>query len=200
MMAKSLIKSMPEIIKLKRDFFTRDVLDVAPGLLSKVLAISSDDGLIKRFIISETEAYRGSEDKACHASRGRTSRTEIMYHEGGRLYVYYVYGMYWMLNIVAGIANDPQAVLIRGFKDCTGPGRVSRLLGIDKSFYGEDLVTSSRIWIEESGISPVIKTGQRIGIDYAGEFWKTRPWRYYLVQLPSPPDTSVRSGLKGALR
>jgi DNA-3-methyladenine glycosylase len=88
--------------------------------------------------------------------------------------------MYWMLNIVTGTENNPQAVLIRGFKDCAGPGLVTRLLGIDRSFYGEDLTTSNRIWIEESGITPVYKTGPRIGINYAGEFWKTRQWRYYL--------------------
>jgi len=169
---------MPELIRLKKDFFTRDVLDVAPGLLSKILAIRSGDGLIRRFKISETEAYRGSEDKACHAYKGRTTRTEIMYHEGGRLYVYFVYGMYWMLNIVTGTENDPQAVLIRGFENCTGPGRVAKLLGIDKSFYGEDLTCSSRIWIEESGISPSFETGPRIGVDYAGEYWKNKQWRF----------------------
>ena len=175
---------MTDTTRLGMDFFTRDVLDVAPGLLSKVLAIRSDDGVTRRFIISETEAYRGSEDKACHASKGRTARTEIMYHEGGRLYVYFVYGMYWMLNIVAGAENDPQAVLIRSFENCSGPGRVTKLLGIDKSFYGEDLTLSKRIWIEDSGLSPVYKAGPRIGIDYAGELWKTKPWRYYLVQPP----------------
>jgi DNA-3-methyladenine glycosylase len=180
MMVKSPINSMHEITRLNRDFYTRDVLDVAPGLLSKVLAFRSADGILQRFYISETEAYRGSEDKACHACRGRTLRTEIMYHEGGRLYVYLVYGMYWMLNIVTGIEDDPQAVLIRGLENCNGPGRVTRMLGIDKSFYGEDLVSSSRIWIEESGITPVYKTSPRIGINYAGEFWKTRHWRYYL--------------------
>jgi DNA-3-methyladenine glycosylase len=171
---------MPELIRLKRDFFTRDVLDVAPGLLSKILAIRSGDGLIRRFNISETEAYRGSEDKACHAYKGRTPRTEIMYHEGGRLYVYFVYGMYWMLNIVTGTENDPQAVLIRGFENCTGPGRVAKLLGIDKSFYGEDLTCSLRIWIEESGISPSFETGPRIGVDYAGEYWKNKQWRFFV--------------------
>ena len=171
---------MPELIRLNKDFFTRDVLDVAPGLLSKILAIRSGDGLIRRFNISETEAYRGSEDKACHAYKGRTPRTEIMYHEGGRLYVYFVYGMYWMLNIVTGTVNDPQAVLIRGFENCTGPGRVAKLLGIDKSFYGEDLTCSSRIWIEESGISPSFETGPRIGVDYAGEYWKNKQWRFFI--------------------
>ena len=171
---------MSDLIRLNRDFFTRDVLDVAPGLLSKVLAISSGDGMTRRFKISETEAYRGPEDKACHASRGRTPRTEIMYHEGGRLYVYFVYGMYWMLNIVTGTENDPQAVLIRGFENCTGPGRVTILLGIDRSFYGEDLTTSSRIWIEDSGITTSFETGPRIGIDYAGDFWKNKQWRFFI--------------------
>jgi DNA-3-methyladenine glycosylase len=170
---------MPDIKKLNRDFYTKDVLEVAPGLLSKVLAFRSDND-VRRFKITETEAYRGSDDKACHASRGRTSRTEIMYAEGGRLYVYFVYGMYWMLNIVTGKENDPQAVLIRGLENCAGPGRVTKKLGIDRSYYGEDLVVSSRIWIEESGITPEFKTGPRIGINYAGEYWKSKQWRYFI--------------------
>jgi DNA-3-methyladenine glycosylase len=185
MTAKAHIKPALEIRRLEREFFTRDVLDVAPDLLMKILAIRSEDGNIRRFSISETEAYRGSEDIACHASKGRTPRTEIMFHEGGRLYVYFVYGMYWMLNIVAGAENDPQAVLIRGFENWTGPGRVTRLLRIDRSFYGEDLITSERIWIEESGIRPVYKTGPRVGVNYAGEPWKSKPWRYYC--LPPTP-------------
>lgn len=185
MTRKPPIKSIPENIKLKRDFFTRDVLKVAPELLGKVLTVISENDSIRRFIISETEAYRGSDDKACHASRGRTPRTEIMYHEGGRLYVYFVYGMYWMLNIVTGKDNDPQAVLIRGLENCHGPGRVTRLLGIDRTYYGEDLITSDRIWIEDSGITPVYKTGPRIGINYAGEPWKSNPWRYW--NLPPTP-------------
>ncbi len=180
MKGKQLIKPVPEIIRLERDFFTRDVLEVAPDLLLKILAIRLEDGSIGKFSISETEAYRGSRDKACHASKGRTPRTDIMYHEGGRLYVYFVYGMYWMLNIVCGTENDPQAVLIRGFENCAGPGRVTKLLGIDRSFYGEDLTTSSRIWIEDPGIKPVYKTSPRIGINYAGEPWKSKPWRYHL--------------------
>jgi len=171
---------MAEIIRLKREFFTRDVLEVAPDLLSKTLAIKAVDEEIRRYVISETEAYRGEEDKACHASKGRTGRTEIMYYEGGRLYVYFVYGMHWMLNIVTSGKDNPQAVLIRGLENFPGPGRVTKILGIDRSFYGEDLVTSGRIWIEDQGVKPVFKTGTRIGIDYAGEFWKTKPWRYYL--------------------
>ncbi len=166
--------------RLKSDFFNRDVLDVAPGLLSKILVVRKAEGNLYKYHVSETEAYKGSEDLACHACRGRTPRTEVMFHEGGRLYVYLVYGMHWMLNVVTGRENDPQAVLIRGLENCPGPGRVARILGIDRSFYGEDLTTSDRIWFEDSGIMPEIKTGARIGIDYAGEYWKTRPWRFYL--------------------
>lgn len=171
---------MTEFSKLKRDFFTRDVLEVAPQLLGKALVTRLKNGEIKKYIISETEAYRGAEDKACHASKGRTRRTEVMYHEGGRLYVYFVYGVHWMLNIVTAGEGNPQAVLIRGLENFPGPGRVTKALGIDRSFYGEDLTTSDRIWIEDQGVRPAFKTGARIGIDYAGEFWKLKPWRYYL--------------------
>jgi DNA-3-methyladenine glycosylase len=103
-----------------------------------------------------------------------------MYMEGGRLYVYLIYGMYWMLNVVTGSENSPQAVLIRGVETLPGPGKLTRSFGIDRTFYGEDLTTSDRIWFEESGIKPVIKTGKRIGIDYAGEYWTSRPWRFFL--------------------
>ncbi len=171
---------MAEFARLGRDFFTRDVLEVAPGLLGKALVIRLKPDEINRYVISETEAYRGAEDKACHASKGRTQRTEVMYREGGRLYVYFVYGVHWMLNIVTAGEDNPQAVLIRGFENFPGPGRVTKALGIDRSFYGEDLTTSDRIWIEDAGVIPVFKTGTRIGIDYAGEYWKSKPWRYYL--------------------
>jgi DNA-3-methyladenine glycosylase len=166
--------------KLKRDYYIRDVLEVAPDLPGKNLVVCLPDKSFGRFKITDVEAYRGSEDKACHACKGRTSRTEIMFHEGGKLYIYLIYGMYWMLNIVTGDTNMPQAVLIRGVDNYSGPGRLTKFLGIDKSFYGEDLVTSERIWIEDPGITHKIKIGPRIGIDYAGEFWKTRPWRYYI--------------------
>ena len=88
--------------------------------------------------------------------------------------------MYWMLNIVTGVKNNPQAVLIRGVENCAGPGKLTKNLGIDKSYYGEDLVFSDRIWFEDSGFTYKIKNGPRIGIEYAGEYWKLRPWRYYI--------------------
>jgi DNA-3-methyladenine glycosylase len=166
--------------RIQRDFYTRDVLEVAPDIPGKDLVIRFPDRSLGRFRITDVEAYRGCEDRACHAFRGRTARTEIMYHEGGRLYIYLIYGMYWMLNIVTGGNDNPQAVLIRGVDDFPGPGILTRSLGIDKSFYGEDLVSSERIWIEENGLVLPVKSGPRIGIDYAGDYWKTRPWRFYL--------------------
>ncbi len=165
-------------MKLEQDFFSRDVLEVAPDLLGKVLLRRFDTGEIFKSQITEVEAYRGEEDKACHASKGRTSRTEIMYHPGGSVYVYLIYGMYWMLNFVTGDRNEPQAVLIRGLADITGPGRITRRLEIGSDFYGEDLAGSERIWIEDTGQQVDMQAGSRIGIAYAGEPWKTLPWRF----------------------
>jgi DNA-3-methyladenine glycosylase len=89
--------------------------------------------------------------------------------------------MYRMLNIVTGCENEPQAALIRGLEGIYGPGRLTRRLQIDKSFYGEDITVSSRIWIEDDGFKPCYQTGKRIGINYAGE-WKDKPWRFYWSQ------------------
>jgi DNA-3-methyladenine glycosylase len=177
---KFLIDYMTSGIRLQREFFIRDVLIVAPDLPGKFLVIKTTDADYRRLQITEVEAYRGIEDKACHAFKGRTPRTEVMFHEGGKLYIYLVYGMYWMLNVVTGEENNPQAILIRGVENYPGPGILTRELGIDRSFYGEDLVNSDRIWFEDTGASPVINTSPRIGIDYAGEYWKARPWRYFI--------------------
>jgi DNA-3-methyladenine glycosylase len=163
--------------RIKQDFFDQDVLILAPALLGMELNCRIN-GLAGKFIITETEAYRGDDDLACHASKGRTARNEIMYSHGGVLYVYLIYGMYWMLNIVTGRAEEPQAVLIRGLDLVTGPGRLTRALGIDKSFNGEDLTVSQRIWLER-GDTPLRYTATpRIGVDYAGPVWKEKPWRF----------------------
>ena len=160
------------------DFFQQDALIVAEQLLGKYLVRIFDTGEVSRFIITETEAYIGEKDLACHASKGRTPRTEVMYREGGKVYVYLIYGMYWMLNFVTGSEGDPQAVLIRGVQECSGPGRLGRLLQLNKGFYGEDLRESNRIWVEESTMKPEFITTPRIGIEYAGEIWKNKPWRF----------------------
>lgn len=168
------------IKRIDPSFFRRDVLTVAPELVGKILVRRFDDGIEHRCRILETEAYRGEEDLACHARKGRTQRTEVMYHNGGKVYVYLIYGMYQMLNFVTSVENDPQAVLIRGVEGFIGPGKVTRHLQIDKTFYGEELYTSERLWVEDDGLLPVLKTAPRVGIDYAGD-WKDKLWRFILV-------------------
>ncbi len=164
--------------RLDSNFFIRDVLDVAPELPGKKLVRQFDDESLLRYTILEVEAYRGKEDLACHACKGRTKRTEVMYHAGGKIYVYLIYGMYWMLNFVTGEQDNPQAVLIRAIEGFDGPGKLTRGLQIDRSFYGEDLATSSRIWLEHSTTKYNVVNKKRIGIDYAGEVWKNKPWRF----------------------
>jgi DNA-3-methyladenine glycosylase len=164
--------------RIPEEFFIQDVLVVAPALLGKYLVRRFDSGEEKKYLITETEAYRGTEDFACHASKGRTPRTEIMFLEGGRVYVYLIYGMYWMLNFVTGTEGDASAVLIRGIEGFSGPGKVGKELHLDQSFYGENLYLSKRLWIEESGISPEYICLPRVGINYAGEPWINKPWRF----------------------
>ena len=168
--------------RLDRNFFRGDVLNVAPGLLGKCLVLSPGSKVKNVYTITETEAYRGSNDLACHASKGRTSRNEVMFGDGGHIYMYLIYGMYWMMNVVTSVKEVPQAVLIRGLLEVSGPGRLTRLIGVDKSYNGEDLVNSPRIGIydcrKEIGVS--YTTGPRIGIEYAGEPWKSLPWRYVM--------------------
>jgi DNA-3-methyladenine glycosylase len=165
--------------KLNDDFFCRDVLEVAPDLIGKYLVIKNAS-VVSEYMITEVEAYKGEEDKACHASKGRTTRTEIMYHKGGRIYVYLIYGMYWMLNFVTGMSEDPQAVLIRGIEGFNGPGKLTRKLQINGTYYGEDLCISNRIWVEDKKHTPKIQVSGRIGIDYAGEPWISKPWRFFI--------------------
>ena len=164
--------------RLQSHFFQRNVLSVAPELIGKILVRQYVDGTIKRYAITETEAYSGDGDRACHASKGKTPRTEVMFREGGVVYVYLIYGMYWMLNFVTGTEGEASAVLIRGLEGISGPGRVGRVLQLDRSFYGENLATSERIWIEDTENHPDFITTPRIGIDYAGEPWVSKPWRF----------------------
>ncbi len=164
-------------LRLNREFYSRDVLTVAPELLGKNIIIPRA-GIAESYTISEVEAYRGEEDQASHARFGKTARNSIMYGEAGFLYIYLIYGMYWMLNIVTGPAGSPQAILVRGLKGYSGPGVLTRALGIDKSYHGEDLVISQRIWIEDSDEKPHIIQKPRVGIHYAGEPWISHAWRF----------------------
>ena len=166
--------------RLDKSFFMRDVLEVAPEMLGKIIVRKFADNHIEKFAITEVEAYSGNSDLACHASKGKTKRTEVMFREGGVVYVYLIYGMYWMLNIVTGAEIDANAVLIRGVQGISGPGRVGKALQLDKSFYGENLFTSERIWIENTESVVKFETSPRIGIDYAGEPWISKPWRFFM--------------------
>jgi DNA-3-methyladenine glycosylase len=172
-----------ETKRIKAGFFQQDTVTVAQKLLGQYLVRQFEDGSQKRYRITETEAYCGTNDKACHASKGRTARTEVMFCSGGKVYVYLIYGIYWMLNFVTGNAGDGSAVLIRGLEGFDGPGKAARELQLDKSFYGEDLEQSDRIWLEEGATPARMEATPRIGIDYAGEPWISKPWRFRTKSL-----------------
>jgi DNA-3-methyladenine glycosylase len=159
-------------MRLDRSFYARDVLLVAPDLIGKIL-VRDPTERPESFIITEVEAYRGTEDAASHARFGKTSRNQVMFADGGLIYVYLIYGVHWMLNI-----------LIRGLKGIDGPGKVTRAIGIDKSFYGENLTDSKRIWVEDNRLKPGVIQKPRYGIDYAGEPWRSMPWRYIMAPPP----------------
>lgn len=167
-------------MKLNTEFFHRDCLDVAPDLVGKVIVRKFENGDLVRLRITETEAYRGTEDKACHASKGRTPRTELLYRESGIIYVYLCYGIHWLMNVITGEKEQPQGVLIRACEGFEGPARLTKRLVVDKSFNGESFTDNERIWIEDDGLKPKIRTDKRVGIDYAGEEWASKPWRFIL--------------------
>lgn len=169
--------------RLNKDFYRRDALQIAPELLGKQIKRYISPNLESNYIISEIEIYRGEDDLACHASKGRTERTEIMYQPGGKVYMYLIYGIHWMFNIVTGQANQPQAILIRGIDKIIGPGKVSGKLHLDKSFYGEDLTNSDRLWINDKPSPNKFYRSKRIGIDYAGEYWRNKDWRFSLNKI-----------------
>ncbi len=162
---------------LDYDFFNRDVLEVAPDLVGKILVHRTENGEVRERI-AETEAYRGEEDTACHASKGRTQRTEVMYHDSGTIYVYLCYGMHWLMNIVTGGEGNPQAVLIRAGEEYNGPAKLTKRLGVDKAFNDVSIVGNGEIWIEDDGYRPKIKTDKRVGIDYATEEYRNKEWRF----------------------
>lgn len=178
-------------MRLGRDFYLNNAYNLAQNLLGKVLCIKKD-GNITHYRIVETEAYGGATDKASHAYNYRfTNRTKPLYLVGGCLYVYLIYGMYYMLNITANVANNPEAVLIRALEpldnkkeQTNGPGKLCKVLNIDKSFNGLDLTISENIYIEDDGYRcPDIIATKRINIDYAMED-KDKLWRFYIKENP----------------
>lgn len=170
-------------MSLNRKFFEHDAEAVARQLLGQKLVRVFADGARKEGVITETEAYLGIEDKAAHSFGGRrTKRTEVMFGKAGVAYVYFTYGLHWLLNVVVGKIDDPQAVLIRAVDGISGPARLTKYLEIDGSFNGEDLAKSKRIWIEDLGVKigqQDVRVTPRIGIDYAKE-WKDKPLRFLL--------------------
>ncbi|MDR2686233.1 MAG: DNA-3-methyladenine glycosylase [Oscillospiraceae bacterium] len=170
-------KTLP--MRVDPAFYARDVLDVAPALLGKLLCRRLPDGDVLRRRVTETEAYRGAEDTACHAHAGKTRRTAVMFGPGGFSYVYLCYGVHSLLNIVTGGEGQPQAALVRGVEGHTGPGRVTKAMAIDRSLGGVDMRASEVLWVEEDGFAPAsILTGPRVGIGYASEEDRGREWRF----------------------
>ena len=135
-------------------------------------------------MITEVEAYDGEHDLACHASKGRTRRTEVMYAAGGVWYVYLCYGIHEMLNLVTGRKGQPAAVLIRGLEGLNGPGRLTKALGITRVLNGSPAAKVSGLWIEDRGIvvpHENLHATARIGVDFAGPVWAQKPWRFVLA-------------------
>ena len=179
---------------LPRTYFSRPTVTVARSLIGKYL-VRAIGGRILAGKIVEVEAYVGSQDKACHASKGRTQRTEVMFGQAGVAYVYLIYGMYHCLNVVTEREKFPSAVLIRAIEIdgelIDGPGRLCRALEIDRGLNRADLTEGESLWFEDRGV--VLRRGElgahaRIGVDYAGA-WAKKLWRFRLRTLTASTRT-----------
>lgn len=159
--------------RLPYEFYHRPCDAVARDLVGKVIVHGG-----KRLRISETEIYWGENDTACHAHKGRTKRTEVLWADAGTIYVYLCYGMHWLLNIVTGDAEDPQAVLIRACAEAPGPGRLTKALGITGDYNRQSILTTPDLWIEDDGTRFEIEQDTRVGIGYASQEDQARLWRY----------------------
>ncbi len=171
---------------LARSFYERPTLTVAKELLGKHLIRRGESGLLAGRIV-EVEAYVGPEDRASHASRGKTKRTEVMFGQAGLAYVYLIYGMYHCFNIVTEREGYPAAILVRAVEVdgrlIDGPGKVCRDLKIDKTHNYHDLTAGKILWLEDRGDrlpDSSIMTAPRIGVDYAGP-WAQKPWRFRVI-------------------
>lgn len=182
--------------RIGKDFYMRDALTVARELPGKFLVSVTPDGVCSGRIV-ETEAYMGPDDKAAHSCRGKTPRTEVLFGDGGRAYVYLIYGMYCCLNISTNVQDMPECVLIRALLPlegtelmmkrrktdkltslCSGPGKLCAALGIGRENNGEDLC-GERLYLLDDGFVPDLKTAKRVNIDYAGEA-ADYEWRFYV--------------------
>ena len=185
--------------RLPESFFSRDTVQVARELIGKRLVRIEGNHRISGIIL-ETEAYRGEEDLACHCRAGRTPRTEIMYGPAGCVYIYFIYGMYWLLNLVTEAEGSPGAVLIRGLapkegrqiiarrrgnqpeKSWTnGPGKICIALGIVGEMNGlNTCIPDAPIFVEDGQtLDPgLISAEPRVGIGSVPEPWRSIPWRF----------------------
>ena len=186
----------PIFKKLGRSFYARPAIELAPDLIGHILVRRIHDRKLRARIV-ETEAYVGTHDLACHASKGRTRRTEVMFGPAGHAYVYLIYGMHEMFNIVAGRVGDAQAVLIRAAEpldgwevDLSGPGKLARGLEITRVHNGLDLTEKELYVVTRSANRPAIVKTRRIGVDYAGE------WKDALLRFCDPNSAAVSKKLR----
>jgi DNA-3-methyladenine glycosylase len=190
-------------VRLNRGFYDRPTLLVARDLLGMQL-VRVEDGRRLAGTIVEAEAYRGEEDLGCHARAGLTSRTRVMFGPPGHAYIYFTYGMHWMLNFVTEREGFAAAVLIRAIiptegidaiaarrsgqppkRWTDGPGKICQALNIDRSFNGADLCASEAELFVELGkpiLDSAVTIGPRVGLNTVPEPWKSMPWRYRTVQ------------------
>ena len=166
-------------MKLSYSFFNRPCLEVSRDLVGKVLVRKTNSGEI-RLRITETESYIGEADTACHAHKGRTKHTEVMYMKAGTIYVYLCYGIHWLLNIVTGDEEEPQAVLIRACENFDGPARLTKKLMITGDFNRKDITTCEDFYIEDDGFKCEVITDKRVGIAYASIEDQEKPWRFIM--------------------
>lgn len=192
--------------RLDRAFFERPTLQVARDLLGARLVRQEDGGRLSGYII-ETEAYRGQEDQGCHAKSGCTPRNSVMFGPPGHAYVYFTYGMHWMLNFVTEQEGFPAAVLLRAvFPDeglskiasrrqgrhrsiwVDGPAKICQAFDIDRSFNGADLCAVEAQLYLETGVTvsaESVTTGPRVGLNNVPEPWKSIPWRFRVLEFSS---------------
>ena len=178
--------------KLPRTFYRRDAETVAREMIGTILA-RRDGRVTRRARIVETEAYVGAHDLACHAAKGRTSRTDVMFGDGGYAYVYLIYGMYDMLNIVTGVKGDAQAVLIRAAEpldgwdaDLSGPGKICRAMRITRAKDNGRHLQGAALYLarDPQAGEPTIARSRRINVDYAKD-WLHAELRFYDARSPA---------------
>lgn len=178
------------LVPLSREFFSQPSIVVARELSGTVLT-RRVDGVLHRARIIETEAYLGPKDLASHSSKGLTKRTQAMFGPPGRAYVYFIYGMHTMLNVVVGIQGEAEAVLLRAAEplddwhaDLTGPGRLARAFGIRMADNHLDLFAGDLTFFSDDSYQPRIVRRKRVGVDYA-ERWKDRLLRFIDAKSPA---------------